>query len=180
NPGFYRFVREGEWGTFWDSRDFVAEWLAHKRAAAIDNEIDEDRLARRLAIDTMQADPAGFARATVVRLGRFWSIAPHAAAHGSRLESASIRWSIALWYVAEFALAFVGLAAVATSPKRASWLVGVLLIVALSAVHSVYWSDLRMRAPAMPVVALLAAAGASRLRRVASDGPLAGASDPES
>jgi hypothetical protein len=119
----------------------------------------------------MRADPAGFARATGVRLGRFWSLSPHLATHAKSqaaeqpagLERASTRWLIASWYLAEFALALVGLVAAAKSPNRATWLAGVLLVVVLSVVHSVYWSDLRMRAPAMPVVALLAAAGARRL-----------------
>ncbi|MBX9787559.1 MAG: hypothetical protein K2Y37_01460 [Pirellulales bacterium] len=164
NTRFYGWLREGAWGTIWDSREFVDDWLARKRAAGIDNEVDEDRLARQLAIDTMRDDPVGFVRATAVRLGRFWSLAPHASAHGSPLDSASTRWLIATWYLAEFALAVVGLTVAANSPRRASWLAGVLLVVALSVVHAVYWSDLRMRAPVMPVVALLAAAGASRLR----------------
>ncbi len=180
NPRFCRWVREGKWGTVWDSREFVEEWNARKRAAGIDNEIDEDRLARRLAMEAMRVDPAGFARAAVVRLGRFWSFAPHASVHGSRLDNASVRWSITAWYLAEFALALLGLATVATSPKRVNWLAGVLLVVALSAVHSVYWSDLRMRAPAMPVVALLAAAGAARWRSVQAARLLAGVSDPAS
>ncbi len=39
------------------------------------------------------------------------------------------------------------------------WLWGLLLVLCLSAVHAVYWTDMRMRAPVMPVVALAAAAG---------------------
>lgn len=176
NQRFYDWTRDGAWGTVWDSREFVDDWLARKQAAGIENEVDEDRLARQLALETMRADPAGFARATGVRLGRFWSLSPHftarAAGHPARLERASTRWLIASWYLAEFALALGGLAAVASGRNRATWLAGVLLVAVLSVVHSVYWSDLRMRAPAMPVVALLAAAGTSRLlacRAVASE-----------
>lgn len=175
NERFYAWTRDGAWGTVWDSREFVDDWLARKQVAGIDNELDEDRLARQLALETMRADPAGFARATGVRLGRFWSFSPHttaqAAGHPARLERASTRWLIASWYLAEFALALCGLAGVARVPNRATWLAGVLLVVVLSVVHSVYWSDLRMRAPAMPVVALLAAAGAGRLQ---SRGTVAG------
>lgn len=170
NERFYDWTRDGAWGTVWDSREFVDDWLARKQAAGINNEVDEDRLARQLALETMRADPAGFARATGVRLARFWNVSPHliqstpqATDHAGRLERASTRWLIASWYLAEFALALCGLATAARSPNRATWLAGVLLVVVLSVVHSVYWSDLRMRAPAMPVVALLAAAGAGRL-----------------
>ena len=167
NQRFYDWTRDGAWGTVWDSREFVDDWLARKQAAGIENEVDEDRLARQLALETMRADPAGFARATGVRLGRFWSFSPHTTTHGAgqpaRLERASTRWLIASWYLTEFALALLGLAVAARGPIRATWLAGALLVVVLSVVHSVYWSDLRMRAPAMPVVALLAAAGAGRL-----------------
>lgn len=45
---------------------------------------------------------------------------------------------------------------------RLAWLWGMLLVLSLSCVHAIYWTDMRMRAVAMPVVALAAAAGASR------------------
>ena len=40
-----------------------------------------------------------------------------------------------------------------------SWLWGLLLVACLTAVHTFYWTDMRMRAPLMPVVALAAAGG---------------------
>ncbi|NLF09113.1 MAG: phospholipid carrier-dependent glycosyltransferase [Pirellulaceae bacterium] len=43
-----------------------------------------------------------------------------------------------------------------------TWLWGMLLVLSLSCVHSIYWTDMRMRAVVMPVVALAAAAGALR------------------
>jgi 4-amino-4-deoxy-L-arabinose transferase-like glycosyltransferase len=46
---------------------------------------------------------------------------------------------------------------------RTGWLWGILLAGCFTAVHAVYWSNLRMRAPLMPAVALAAAAGASWL-----------------
>jgi len=55
---------------------------------------------------------------------------------------------------------------------QSPWLFGVVLAVGFSAVHAVYWTDLRMRAPLVPVVALLATGGgawiASQWRRVTS------------
>ena len=41
----------------------------------------------------------------------------------------------------------------------APWLMGLLLAASFTAVHTVFWTDLRMRAPVAPLVALLAAAG---------------------
>jgi hypothetical protein len=48
-------------------------------------------------------------------------------------------------------------------PPSFSWRFGLLLIACLTAVHTVYWTDMRMRAPLMPVVALLAAVGVATL-----------------
>ena len=50
-------------------------------------------------------------------------------------------------------------------PKRdwGLWLWGLLLVLAVTAVHAFYWTNLRMRAPLMPVVALAAALGAEWL-----------------
>jgi hypothetical protein len=40
---------------------------------------------------------------------------------------------------------------------------GILLVVAFMGVHTFYWTNLRMRAPLIPVLSLLAAAGAEPL-----------------
>jgi hypothetical protein len=45
-----------------------------------------------------------------------------------------------------------------------AWRWGLLLVVCLLAGHVVYWTDMRMRAPIMPVVAIFAAAGLSCCR----------------
>jgi hypothetical protein len=39
------------------------------------------------------------------------------------------------------------------------WLFGVQLCFVFTAVHAIYWSDMRMRAPLMPFVCLAAASG---------------------
>jgi hypothetical protein len=53
-------------------------------------------------------------------------------------------------------LAATGLVAVVRH-RLAPWLPGLLMAGCLTAIHAVYWSDMRMRAPLMPLVALLAA-----------------------
>ncbi|MGM0488686.1 MAG: hypothetical protein ACQESR_18255, partial [Planctomycetota bacterium] len=45
-----------------------------------------------------------------------------------------------------------------------SWVWGILCGRALAAVYTVYWSDMRMRAPAMPTVYLLFAFGVREIR----------------
>jgi hypothetical protein len=164
------------------------------------------------AWQTIRSQPGMFLYACAVRIGRFWSPLPHRlTAAESSLHRLS-RYAVALWYIAEFLLAAIGIwrlfrnscsaqrladsvpllgtssaernqppqhclfQAVAhgssplTSPPSpvplSHWALkcpalprwGLLLVVCLLAGHVVYWTDMRMRAPIMPVVAILAAA----------------------
>jgi hypothetical protein len=53
------------------------------------------------------------------------------------------------------------------SPLASPWLWGLLLVACLMAGHTIYWTDMRMRAPLMPVVALAAAWSFAAGRRAA-------------
>jgi hypothetical protein len=48
-------------------------------------------------------------------------------------------------------------------PPSSPWFWGLLLAVCLTDVHTIYWTDMRMRAPLVPVVALAVAAALQRL-----------------
>ncbi|MFM9065760.1 MAG: hypothetical protein ACKOUR_00315, partial [Planctomycetota bacterium] len=50
-----------------------------------------------------------------------------------------------------------------SSSYRFPWGLCLLIILVFQAAHLLYWSNLRMRAPVMPLVALLAAAAGTRL-----------------
>jgi hypothetical protein len=126
--------------------------------------------------------------ACLVRLGRFCSPLPHQVmANETPLRRLS-RYAVALWYVMEFVLATVGVWRLRRGVRReegreergegtdentstaspvplslSPWLWGLLLVACLLAAHVVYWTDMRMRGPAMPVVALAAAVGMTGL-----------------
>jgi len=70
-----------------------------------------------------------------------------------------LRLAIGVWYGAVFAAAVVGMIGLRGELIRAPWLWGLLLAVSLTAVHAVYWSNMRMRAPLVPVVSVFAVAG---------------------
>jgi hypothetical protein len=114
-----------------------------------------------------------FLYACVVRVGRFWSPLPHQVTPGESSSRRLSRYAVGLWYVAEFALAVLGIGHLwksASSRPRSlrpsfAWLWGFLLVGCLMAGHVVYWTDMRMRAPTMPVVAMVAAAGIAVSRR---------------
>ncbi|MBV8316781.1 MAG: hypothetical protein JOZ53_17725, partial [Planctomycetaceae bacterium] len=98
--------------------------------------------------------------AALARLRRFWGVAPSDAVYPRKLRLATAAWTIPLWIALVLGLS-----------RRASWrwpkVAAPALLLALSAVHSVFWTDLRMRAPLVPVIALIAAgcpAGRMRTR----------------
>ncbi|HEU5432830.1 MAG TPA: hypothetical protein VFU81_14280, partial [Thermomicrobiales bacterium] len=92
-------------------------------------------------------------------LTRLWGLLPRQVEGAGR--SNALRYATAAWYLAEFILAAAGLAVLRSRVLRSPWLWGLLLAAVFTAVHAVYWTDMRMRAPLVPFVALLAAAGAA-------------------
>jgi hypothetical protein len=69
-------------------------------------------------------------------------------------------WAVCVGYVAELALFVVGLVALARAWDR-RWIVPLCVIVNFTLAHLVYWSNMRMRAPLVPLIALIAALGLS-------------------
>ena len=176
NPEFYDWLRHGSWGSVWQAEQFNADWDRRRPS----DELSADRQAYDEAWQTIRAQPGMFLYACAVRVGRFWSPLPHQVAANESLLGRLSRYAVALWYVAEFALAIFGIWRVsrfsrppicsssfplshralkcpALSPSAWHW--GLLLVLCLMAGHAVYWTDMRMRAPIMPVVAIIAAAG---------------------
>ncbi len=172
--------QRGDSAVAWNAADFNARWRA-ARAAALGpgpgpqgTELAADRLAYQRARQEIAADPAGFARATWLRLARLWGALPERLAVDESPRRRAERWAIAAWYGVVLPLAALGLwvsprcAAGSPDDSRAGWvrLAPLLwLLASVTALHALYWTNLRMRAPLMPGVALLAAAGASQLAR---------------
>jgi hypothetical protein len=74
-----------------------------------------------------------------------------------------MRWAVAVWYTLELALAAVGAWFLRKKLWREPWVWGTLLVLSITAVHVFYWTDMRMRAPLVPVVCLAAAYGLATL-----------------
>ena len=176
NPSFYDYLRSGAWATVWDEGDY----FDGRSKSMPRDELRRDRIAYAEARQNIRRQPGMFAYACVVRVGRLWAPLPHRLTDGESPARRSVRYTIGLWYLAEFLLAAIGLFAVFTGRPRAAgldpalcrpnqkrrtnpWLWGVLLVVCFTAVHTLYWTNMRMRAPLMPVVALAAAAGAGAI-----------------
>jgi hypothetical protein len=180
NPEFYEWLGTGAWGSVWRADRMNADWNHRKPH----DELQADRLAYREAWQTIRRTPGMFCYASMVRLGRFCSPLPHQVLADETPLHRLSRYLVALWYVIEFSLVAVGVwrrgqrreereegtGAIASPPSAfplppSPWLWGLLLVVSLLAAQAVYWTDMRMRGPAMPVVALAAALGATGLLR---------------
>ncbi|TXT22069.1 MAG: glycosyl transferase family protein, partial [Planctomycetota bacterium] len=100
--------------------------------------------------------PREFVESCWLRTKRFWNVFPGGADAGSLPTLA--RWGIAVFFLLELTAAAVGCCRIDRNEFWAWWPL-VLLVVSFALVHVVYWSNLRMRAPVEPVLALLAARG---------------------
>jgi hypothetical protein len=164
NPEFYDFLRNGTWGSTWDASDILAEWRSHVEShsdggSVVFDELAADAWAYDRARSHIRDEPLMFAYACLVRWGRLWGILPHQTSADESAARHSLRYAIAIWYAVELPLALVGAWFWRRKLFATPLLWGTLLVLSLSAMHTVYWTDMRMRAPAMVVVALLAARG---------------------
>lgn len=162
NRFFYAHLRSQPWGTIWDARQ-LQRWLAsqhldHRAANTAERlpELDRDRCLYAIALETIREQPRMFLYASLIRFGRLWSPLPHALEQNESAGRRLMRWGIAGWYVVVLGAAGVSLIRRRWSWRAPPWVWGICLVLAFTAVHTIYWSNLRMRAPLMPVVCILA------------------------
>lgn len=170
NPVYYRDVLDGPAGV-WTGRDQWFWWDSVNRETAGMPEPDADRYMKAKVIRLARDRPVDFLRASAARLGRFWSVAPADAVYPWPIRLASALFTIPIW---------IALIAGLLGRKIWTWpaVTAPLQIVGLSIVHTLYWTDMRMRAPIVPAIAVIAvgaffkgsAAGpASRAQEEAND-----------
>lgn len=175
NPAFYEYIRSGDSLTeAWDASFFIERW---ERRAATDprnarfwdhdlvikptpgyaaprGEVADDRIAYETAMATIEREPMTFVRSSIWRLWRLHSPLPLRTA---RLSTAPIL-IVTAFYLASFAMVMCGGMFLGKKILQPRWAAGIALWVALASVHTIYWTDMRMRAPLVPVLAILAGA----------------------
>jgi hypothetical protein len=126
-------------------------------------ELRVDRHAYESALRSISADPSGFLWACAYRVRRFWGLLPYDSPGGVN----ALRYVIALWYAATFFFLAAGIWTLGRTRQlwQSPWLFGLLLTAVFMAVHTIYWTDMRMRAPVTPFLYLVAIAGAQSLWR---------------
>ncbi|MDR3618564.1 MAG: dolichyl-phosphate-mannose-protein mannosyltransferase [Paludisphaera borealis] len=150
NEVYYRDVLEGPPGRVWTGRDQWLWWDSVNKRTAGMSEPEADRLLRNSVVELARSRPRMFLRACLARLATFWSAVPAEGVYGRATRLITGAWTIPLW---------TALVLGAFHPRFRRW-PGVavpMAIVGLSVVHTLYWTDMRMRAPIVPAIALVAA-----------------------
>ncbi len=176
NPSFYDYLENGEFGSTWDPESFFisyshrydgdpeseefweTRWKSTGTIVRSVTENEDDRVAHDAARATIDRQPGWFLWSCAVRLGRLWTPMPHHTPDRSWLGVAAIGSYYVIFYVAMLA----GLWRLRSVVLGYKWWPLLMLAVTLSVVHAVYWSNLRMRAPIVPALAIIAAVGFSR------------------
>lgn len=157
NPNFYAEVVEKPWGTTW-SGDGLANWTRdvqqQMQAANIQGEVAADRWQGATAREFIRSHPGEFTAACWHRLRMFWNVVPSGEAAAPFPNW--LLWLVGGFYTLWWLAALMGLIVLVRGRMYRWWPV-VLLLVSFTAVHAVYWSNMRLRAPVLPGVALLAA-----------------------
>ena len=153
NPVYYREVVVGPHEQ-WPNEAFLPWARENDRLTVGLRELAKDAVFRRQAIGWMLEDPGAALRTVVHHVWTFWRPTP---TNGP----SALRWSCGVFTMVLYLLALVGATRADTWRGPANALP--LAPIAFTLVHAFYWSNLRMRAPIEPILAILAALGVARL-----------------
>jgi len=172
NPVFWDEVVDQPWGTVWQGES-LTRWQSRlderlmRELGPQASESERDARLNRLGREYIAAQPRRFARAAWHRVRSLWSTVPLGDASAD-----APRWVIEAvgWYYSALLLAFVaGMGIVVRRAERDRWWPLFALVLTVQAVHLVYWTNARMRAPLTPLISLFAAALLAPCGRSKSD-----------
>lgn len=164
NPSFYdayqRGERLGDWRAETPEFQAILQSAFPEKVRSSDAELRRDQAYSKAAWDTIQSHPELFASTCLLRLGWFWSPSPHGSLDESRARSI-LRAGIALLYLGEFGFCLIAISRYRQWSPSAKWCFWgwLTLAVTLSGLHAIYWSNMRMRSPLVPVIAILTVVG---------------------
>lgn len=171
NPDFYAFLSNPRGQLVWEAGEFNRQWTNLVQDVAKGDELAADRLAYRQAWDVIKAQPGMFAYSCVYRACQLWRPVPHQLDPAEDISGRLLRWAVGAFYLIEYVLAAVGLLMILRAFRHTAQGSGIFaflvwgggLMLTLTAVHTVYWSNIRMRAPLIPSLAVCAALGLQTL-----------------
>ncbi len=156
NPVYYRDVLNGPPGKVWTGRDQWLWWESVRGDTRGMSEPQADRFLREQVWRLARQRPLDFSNATLVRLQHFWSVLPAASVYSPSARLAVMVWTIPFWCM-------VALGIFQASLWRWPRIAAPLAVIGLTAIHLFFWTDLRMRAPIVPALALVAAGASAHL-----------------
>ncbi len=164
NPDYYRDVLNGPPGSVWDETKQRGWALEISQLTDGLSEPAADRRLTESGWRMLRKRPHDFLRASIARIGRFWAVAPSPSVYGPMTRLAAASWNIPL-----FLLAIIGLA----RGKSWRWPLAIIpaIAIGLSVVHCLYWTDMRMRAPMIPGIALAVGLGLSGSKKISQENP---------
>ncbi|MBA2114558.1 hypothetical protein [Bremerella alba] len=159
NESYYEYLRSG--GTpVWDNTEFHQRF-AHRNPylGTSASELARDRAAYGEAFDTMQQNPDMAAYSALVRFTMFWRLLPNALSEEESSKRTLVRYAIGAWYLVQFSLVIAGFYALGKDLAKPGWIAAMMLLASFTLVHLFFWSNMRMRSPLIPILAVLASAG---------------------
>lgn len=186
NPEFYNHLQNDTTGLPWQSdlldgeveqerQKLLARYL-DKAPSAAPASISQSEWAHRqteLALDeklrqqaywAISHNPSGAVTATHYRWRALFRCVPNRLQKEESTKSQLLRFATGIWFGAIYVLMLVGARSLGKKLCSPEWIAAALLLATLTATHSLYFSNLRMRAPVIGLFALLAAEGLCRLR----------------
>ena len=134
--------------------DFWSAEASLKEAIISRNEVERDAFCYAVAFHHIRANQVSFAHGCLTRLKAFWTPLP-AEIPGERSDIQ--RYAVGLWYVLIYLLVANFTLFHTRKWAHSGLLAGLSMIIAFSLMHTVFWSNMRMRAPLIPVLCLVAA-----------------------
>lgn len=118
-----------------------------------------DAFLYQLAFEWMSADLEALAFLTADRFLQFWNPMPHRSSVSESTGQKLFRCVVGVWY--SIVLGMMLLSTLLSGRKifQAPLVWPLLICGVITAIHLFYWSNMRMRAPVMPCVAVFASLG---------------------
>lgn len=163
NRHFYDHVLGPERYLPWDSTTFEAEQRFRHPDLDGQGQLAYDRQAYAQAWEVIRHAPRKFFRVSLYRLGRFWACLPLRTTEVVSRDADRARLAVGAFYLAEHLAALWAAWAYRRRLTEGPWPAALILVLSFSAVHTLFWSDMRMRAPLVPVIAWAAILGVNDL-----------------
>jgi hypothetical protein len=123
------------------------------------DEVVADRRYQQLALETIYRRPALFTYSCTYRILSLWHPLPAPRTANESWYMTVLRMASSMWYLLLFIAAITGMLALKRRLLAAPWWWSFSLLWAFTIAHTFYWTDIRMRAPLIPALALIGAFG---------------------